>query len=105
MARESLTSLKRATALPNVPTIAETHPGFEAQSWSGMLAPARTPRPIIERLNSVLVKALAAPDVREKMEALGTELVGSTPAQFGDWLKAETTRWGRIIREQKIALE
>ena len=101
----AVSSSKRTPQLPNVPTIAETHPGFEAQSWSGMLAPARTPRPIIERLNSVLVKALAAPDVREKMEALGTELVGSTPAQFGDWLKAETTRWGRIIREQKIALE
>jgi tripartite-type tricarboxylate transporter receptor subunit TctC len=101
----AVSSSKRTPQLPNVPTIAETHPGFEAQSWSGMLAPARTPRPIIERLNSVLVKALAAPDVREKMEALGTELVGSTPAQFGEWIKAETTRWGRIIREQKITLE
>ena len=88
-----------------MPAIAESHPGFEAQSWSGMLAPARTPRAIVERLNGVVVKALAAPDVREKMEALGTELVGSTPAQFGAWLKSETGRWSRIIREQKIVLE
>jgi tripartite-type tricarboxylate transporter receptor subunit TctC len=101
----AVSSAKRTPQLPNVPTIAETHPGFEAQSWSGMVAPARTPRAIVDRLNSVLVKALAAPDVREKMEALGTELVGSTPAQFGEWLKVETTRWGRIIREQKITLE
>ena len=101
----AVSSAKRPPQLPPVPTIAETHPGFEAQSWSGMVAPARTPRAIVDRLNSVLVKALAAPDVREKMEALGTELVGSTPAQFGEWLKVETTRWGRIIREQKITLE
>jgi tripartite-type tricarboxylate transporter receptor subunit TctC len=101
----AVSSTKRTPQLPNVPAIAETHPGFEAQSWSGMVAPARTPRPIVERINSVLLKALAAPDVREKMEALGTELVGSTPGEFGAWLKAETTRWGRIIREQKITLE
>ncbi|MBC7781237.1 MAG: tripartite tricarboxylate transporter substrate binding protein [Proteobacteria bacterium] len=100
-----VSSLKRTPQLPNVPTIADTFPGFEAQSWSGMLAPAKTPRPVIDRLNAVLVKALAAPDVREKMEALGTELVGGTPEQFGDWLKGETQRWGRIIREQKITLE
>jgi tripartite-type tricarboxylate transporter receptor subunit TctC len=101
----AVSSAKRTPQLPAVPAIAETHPGFEAQSWSGMLAPARTPRPIIERVNAVLLKALAAPEVREKMEALGTELVGSTPAQFGEWLKAENARWGRIIREQKIRLE
>ena len=101
----AVSSTKRTPQLPTVPAIAESHPGFEAQSWSGMLAPARTPRAIVERLNGVVVKALAAPDVREKMEALGTELVGSTPAQFGAWLKSETGRWSRIIREQKIVLE
>jgi tripartite-type tricarboxylate transporter receptor subunit TctC len=101
----AVSSAKRTPLLPNVPAIAESFAGFEAQSWSGMVAPAKTPRAIVDRLNTVLLKALAAPDVREKMEALGTDLVGSSPEQFTEWLRAETQRWGKVIREQKITLE
>lgn len=100
-----VSSTRRTPQLPAVAPIADSHPGFEAQSWIGMVVPARTPRPIIDRVRAVLVKALAAPEVREKMESQGIELVGSTPEAFGEWMRAEGARWGRVIREQKITLD
>ena len=100
-----VSSTRRTPQLPAVAPIADSHPGFEAQSWIGMVVPARTPRPIIDRVRSVLVKALGAPEVREKMESQGIELVGSTPEAFGEWMRAESARWGRVIREQKITLD
>jgi len=101
----AVSSVKRTALLPNVPAIADTYPGFEAQSWIGMVAPARTPKPVIDRVHSVLVNALASPEVREKMESQGVDLVGSTPGQFADWLRSEAQRWGKVIREQKITLD
>ncbi len=101
----AITSEKRSLAVPGVPTMQETYPGFSAESWVGLLAPAGTPREIIARLNSAVVQALARPDLKARFAELGYETVGSTPPQFDQWIRSEFNRWGRIIREQKITLE
>lgn len=101
----AVTSSKRAKLFPDVPTVAETYPGFEAQSWLGLLAPAGTPRAIVDRLHSAMVRTLAAPDVREKFEAQAYEVVGGTPEAFGAWIKNESTKLGRLIKERGIKLD
>ncbi|MSP96612.1 MAG: tripartite tricarboxylate transporter substrate binding protein [Betaproteobacteria bacterium] len=101
----AITSAQRSPAVPGVPTMSETFPRFTAESWVGMLAPAKTPRAIVALLNAALVKILAQPELKTRFAELGYETVGSTPAQFDRWIRAETERWGNIIRTQKIALE
>jgi tripartite-type tricarboxylate transporter receptor subunit TctC len=101
----AVTAARRSPLLPDAPTVSEAFPGFEAQGWLGLLAPAATPRAVIERLNGAMVKVLSAPDVRAKFEALGYEVAASTPDEFGAWIQSETTKWGRVIRERKITLD
>ena len=101
----AVTSSRRAKLLPDVPTVAETYPGFEAQSWLGLLAPAGTPRPIVDRLNNAMVKTLATADVREKFESQAYEVVGGTPEAFAAWIRNENTKLGRLIKERGIKLE
>lgn len=95
-----VTTATRSTLLPNVPTIAEAGlPGYETNNWYGFLAPANTPKPIIDRLNREMVKILAMPDVKEKLAALGAEPVGSSPQQFAAAIKADVEKWKRIVTE------
>jgi tripartite-type tricarboxylate transporter receptor subunit TctC len=101
----AVTSEKRSPALPAVPTMNESLPGFEAESWVAMLAPAKTPQEIIARLNAEVVKVLAQPEMRERLGEQGLEAVGSTPAQADKWIRTQVERWGRVIREQKIVIE
>jgi tripartite-type tricarboxylate transporter receptor subunit TctC len=101
----AITAEKRSSAIPGVPTMKETFPGFTAESWVGLLAPARTPREIIAQLNSEVVSILAQPELKARFAELGYETVGSTPAQFDRWIRVETERWGKVIREQKITIE
>ena len=101
----AVTSSRRAKLLPDVPTVAETYPGFEAQSWLGLLAPGGTPRPIVDRLHNAMVRTLATPDVREKFEAQAYEVVGGTPEAFAAWIKNESTKLGRLIKERNIHLD
>jgi tripartite-type tricarboxylate transporter receptor subunit TctC len=91
-------SKARMTQLPDVPTFAETVPGFEGSSWTGLVAPARTPAAITGRLQRELAKALALPDVREKLQGQGFEIVGSTPQEFAAFVVAEADKWGSVIR-------
>ena len=96
----AVTSSKRAPALPDLPTIAEAGvPGFEATSWFGILAPAGTPRDIVMKVNAESNKALQAADMKEKLLAQGAEAVGNTPEFFGDYIKAETTKWAKVVKE------
>ena len=81
-------SAKRSSLFPDLPTIAETVPGYEATSWFGVLAPAKTPRAVIGKMNAAINKALADPTVKKQMETLGVELIGGTPDQFAAFLKA-----------------
>lgn len=101
----AITSEQRSAAVPGVPTMSETYPGFRAESWVGLLAPARTPREIIARLNAEVVTILALPEMKARFAELGYETVGSTPAQFDRWIRTETERWGKVIRAQKITLD
>ena len=101
----AVTSEKRSPALPGVPTMNETLPGFEAESWVALLAPARTPAEIIARLNAETVRILAQPEMRERLGEQGLEPVGSTPAEATRWIRTQLERWGRVIREQKIVIE
>ena len=102
----AVTSAKRASAVPNLPTVAEAGvPGYEATSWNGIFAPAKTPRPIIDKVHAEVVKILNTPDVREKLMAAGSDPVGSTPEEFLVFVKSELARWGKVIRENNIRAE
>ena len=93
-----VTSLKRSVLAPEVPTVAETLPGFEISTWYGVLAPAGTPEAVIQRVNREIVKAAQLPDVRKKLEDMGVDLQLSSPQAFGALLKAETAKWAEVIR-------
>jgi tripartite-type tricarboxylate transporter receptor subunit TctC len=95
-------SAERLPFLPEVATAAETVPGYQVVNWYGMACPAGTPRPIVTQLHDHLARAMAHPDVREKMLAMGTEPVGSTPEAFGRYWAAESVKWGRVVRESNI---
>jgi tripartite-type tricarboxylate transporter receptor subunit TctC len=101
----AVTSATRSAIFPDVPTLAEFYPGFEAQAWVGLLAPAGTSRDIVTRLSGGTRKALSTPDSLEKLRALGYELVGSSPEDFGELLRSESAKWERIIRERGITLD
>jgi tripartite-type tricarboxylate transporter receptor subunit TctC len=99
-------SAKRMPLMPELPTIAEAGvPGYESSTWFGPLAPARTPREIIVRLNAELVKILQRPDVRARFAADGVEALGSTPEEFGAYIKSEIERWGRVIKAAGVRPE
>jgi tripartite-type tricarboxylate transporter receptor subunit TctC len=99
-------SADRIAVLPNVPTAKESgFPGYEVTSWYGFLVPAKTPRDIVTRLNAELAKVVAAPDTRERLIAGGFEPMTSTPEQFAEFIKSETARYGRVIREAKLEIQ
>lgn len=90
---------RRAPALPDVPTAVEAgYPELEAVLWYGMLAPAGTPQPIISRLSQAFAKIVASADTRERLAAVGTDPMTSTPEQFADFLKKETARWAKVVK-------
>jgi tripartite-type tricarboxylate transporter receptor subunit TctC len=94
-----LTSAKQNAAVPGVPTIAEAAlPGYEASSWFGMFAPAGTPKEIVTKLHQVLAKALASPEVRERLLSQGAEPVGNTPEQFSEYVKIEIAKWAKVVK-------
>jgi tripartite-type tricarboxylate transporter receptor subunit TctC len=98
-----VTTAKRTQALPEVPSIAEAGvAGYEATQWFGVLAPAGTPRPIIDRLNQELVKMLRTPEMRDRLTADGTDPVGNTPEEFAAYIKSETDKWTRVIKAAGI---
>jgi tripartite-type tricarboxylate transporter receptor subunit TctC len=93
-----VTGLKRSPLAPEIPTVAETLPGFEISTWYGVLAPTGTPEAVIQRLNREIIKAAQLPDVKKKLEDMGVDLQLSSPQAFGDLIKAETTKWAEVIR-------
>jgi tripartite-type tricarboxylate transporter receptor subunit TctC len=101
----AVTSEKPTPAVPGVPPIDEAYPGYVAEAWVGLLAPAKTPGEVIERIHEGTVQTLAAPELRARFAAQGLETVGSTPAELERWMRVETERWGRVIREQHIRVE
>jgi tripartite-type tricarboxylate transporter receptor subunit TctC len=101
-----VTPAKRAPMLPDVPTIAEAGlPGYEAANWYGLLAPARTPKPIISRLNREVVRILETQEVRDAYFGVGMLAQTSTPETFGAYLKKEIAKWNEVIRKTGIRAE
>jgi len=94
----ALTSLRRAPSLPDLPTIAETYPGFYADAWSGLFAPKGTPQPVVDKLSAEVQRILKLPEVREKLTALGAEPVGSTQAEFTAHVKREIEKWAKVVK-------
>jgi len=95
----AVTSPKRAEALPNLPTLSEAGvPGFDVQTWYGLLAPAGTSPVILNRLRDEIAKALSQPEIKERFASLGLEPVGSTPKEFDDYIKSEVPKWTRVAK-------
>ena len=94
-----VTGAQRTPAAPDVPTIAESgYPKFEATSWFGVLAPAKTPKPVIARLNADIRKTLQQPDVAQRLSAVGFEIVTGTPEQFAAYIKSEIRKWEKVVK-------
>lgn len=97
------TASKRSAMLPDVPTIAASGlQGYESTSWNGIAAPAKTPKPIIDRLNREIMAIVAMPDVKARLLELGVEARGSTPEWLRDYFRSESQKWGRVIEKAGI---
>ena len=94
----AVTSKRRSPIFPNVPTVGESFPGFEAVTWFGILAPAGTPAPIIEKLNAEINKALQDPAVRKSIEKEGGEVLGGTAQHFADLMKSDLASWAAVVK-------
>ena len=101
----AVTTLKRSDALPGVPTVAETVPGFEASSWFGIAAPKGTPADIIEILNRETNAGLADPTIKARLDDMGGMALTGSPADFGKLIADETEKWGKVIRDAGIKAE
>jgi tripartite-type tricarboxylate transporter receptor subunit TctC len=94
-----VSSLKRSPLAPELPTVAESGvPGFEGATWYGVVAPAQTPAPIVAQLHHDIVRVLRLPEVRDRLAAQGVEVVGSTPAEFGQFIRSEIPKWAKAAR-------
>jgi tripartite-type tricarboxylate transporter receptor subunit TctC len=98
----ALLGAKRSPLLPQVPTMSETLPAYEAGNWYGMVVRANTPAPIYKRISDEVASALRAPDVKERIVALGAIPVGSSAEEFSAFLRAETAKWARVIKEANV---
>jgi tripartite-type tricarboxylate transporter receptor subunit TctC len=102
----AVTTAKRFPLLPDYPTIAESgYPGFEALAWNGVLVPAATPKAIIARLNAEINAILKEPDVVQKLHALGFDLIGGTPDEFGALIKGESDKWAPVIKKLGLKID
>ena len=100
------TGAQRSSLLPDVPTVAEAGlPGYESIAWYGVVAPGGTSKPIVDRLNSEITKALDTPDLKQRLAELGSASVHSSPEQFGAFIKSETARWGKVVKDSGATVD
>lgn len=100
-----VTSASRATALPDLPSISETLPGYDISNWYGVAGPTGMQKAIVARLNAEILRALAAPDLRQAFEKEAIEPIGSTPEQFGDYIKSEMVKWGKLVKSSGLKID
>jgi tripartite-type tricarboxylate transporter receptor subunit TctC len=93
---------ERLPVLPDVPSIAETLPGYEARGWNGILAPARTPKPVIDRLHGEIVRIVRSPEFNQLLTSEGATAVANTPTEFDAIIRADVRKWEKIIKEAGI---
>jgi tripartite-type tricarboxylate transporter receptor subunit TctC len=98
----AITDSRRSPALPDTPTVGESLPGFEFNNWYGVLAPAATPRPIVEFVNAEVHRILALPDVKERFSGLGADPTPSAPERFAAAMAADAEKWGRVIKQAGV---
>ncbi|HEX6007812.1 MAG TPA: tripartite tricarboxylate transporter substrate binding protein [Burkholderiales bacterium] len=102
----AVSTAKRSAALPAIPTVAEAGlPGFEATNAVGVLAPAATPKAIVEKLNAEIVRVLKLPDIHERLVSMGAEPVGSSTGAFAEFLRVDIARWAKVVKEAGIAVQ
>ncbi|WP_454695809.1 Bug family tripartite tricarboxylate transporter substrate binding protein [Achromobacter aegrifaciens] len=102
----AVTSGKRSEQLPDVPTVAETVvPGFEMGAWQGVVVPAGTPAPVIDKLNAEIRRALQSPEMTKQLKAQGAQALGSTPQEYAAYIKSEIARWGVVVKEANVKLD
>jgi tripartite-type tricarboxylate transporter receptor subunit TctC len=101
----ALTSAQRLPSMPDVPTIGETVPGYQAEAFQGVVAPAGVPRAIVEKLAAEIMAIVKSREIAERFEADGAIPVGSSPQQFAAFLKSEMSKWRKVIQEANIQLE
>lgn len=95
----------RFKPIADTPTIAESIPGFVTGSYQGLLAPAGTPKEIINKLHAEIAKIVATPEIKQRLDELGTEAVNKTPAEFGDWLGKEITFWAKVVKDGNVKVD
>lgn len=100
----AVTSAKRSTELPDVPSIAETVPGYDASLWTGLLAPRGTPAAAINRIHSEVSKLLQSQDVKSGFDRVGTYVVATDPKAYSEYLKVEFAKWGKVVRDVKLQI-
>ena len=102
----AVTTAKRMSLFPDVPTLAESGmPGFEVGAWQGIMVPTGTPRPVIDKLNGELRKALQNAEVKEKLAQQGAEPLGSTPEEYGAYVRKEIDRWGKLVKQAGVKVD
>jgi len=102
----AVTTARRSASVPELPTVSEAGvPGFEAITWHGVVVPAATPGPLVERLNRDIVGVLGMPELRERLGALGAEIVAGTPREFADYIAAEIPKWAKVVRDSGARIE
>jgi tripartite-type tricarboxylate transporter receptor subunit TctC len=100
-----VTSAKRVTVLPELPAIAETLPGYDIANWYGIAGPKGTPRAAVTRLNAEVLRALSAADLRAAFEKEAIDIIGSSPEVFGEYLKSELVKWGRLVKSSGLKVD
>lgn len=100
-----VTSAKRAAALPDLPAIAETLPGYDISNWYGAAGPKGVPVAIVARLNAAIQRALESPELRQGFEREAIEPIGGTPAEFGEFIKSEMVKWGKLVKAAGVKID
>jgi tripartite-type tricarboxylate transporter receptor subunit TctC len=103
----AVSSAKRMSAIPDVPTVAEAAglPGFQTGSWQGVVAPPNTPKDIVARLNAEIVKVLSTPEMKERLEAQGAEVSTNSPEQLSAFIRDEKARWAKVVKAANLKVE
>jgi tripartite-type tricarboxylate transporter receptor subunit TctC len=101
----AVASRKRMASLPNVPTFAETLPGFESEAFYAVVAPPKTPAAIVNKINADINEALRQPELAPRFATLSAETVGGTPKETADYMQAEVERWNKVIKAANVKLQ